>query len=201
MRVDFLSAQYGGIVKDDIYSERDVAAFQRVGEFLSWFSLLESDINESIINLLALDAIVGRLLLSYVPFARKCEFLRELFGLKAVGFKQPEKKNANSKLGRIQELSAIRNVVAHSAFSAHRYGVKFFNADKRLRPDTSRIINKKTFRKYRADMADLRGWLAQITHRVKAKTNEHQIAEAISETALRALQEALTSPKDGYSGL
>jgi len=183
-------------VKDDIYSGKDVVAFQRVGEFLSWFSLLESDINESIISLLALDAMVGRLLLSYVPFARKCEFLKELFGLKAVGFKPPERKSANSKLGRIQELSAVRNVVAHSAFSAHRYGVKFFNVDKKMRPDTSRIINKKTFQKYRSDMVDLRGWLAQNTHRVKVKLNEHQIAKAMTDSVLKAIQEALNQHEE-----
>jgi hypothetical protein len=168
-------------LNDELYSKDDVLAFQRVGEFLCWFSMLETKIDESIIGLLGLDPLAGRLLLTYVPFARKPEFLGELICLEDVGFTPTERNEAKSRLGEIHKKSQIRNIVAHSFFSGEQGAVKFMKAKKKLRADTSQTINEEAFQKHRTDMVDLWGWVAQISHRIKVKMSDKQIAEAMTE--------------------
>jgi hypothetical protein len=75
--------------------------------------MLETNIDESTISLLGLDPIAGRLLLTYVPFGNKCEFLSELICLDDVGFTAEETKDAKSKLGSIRKLADTRNMIAH----------------------------------------------------------------------------------------
>jgi hypothetical protein len=168
-------------LEDELYSKQDMLAFQLVGEFLCWFSMLETNIDQSVIDLLDLEPVAGRLLMSYVPFQKKCDLLRELFSLEEVGFTNQEKKDANSKLNRIRGRADTRNIIAHSFFSSEEMGVKFLNAEKKMRADISQTIDQEEFRRHQTDMADLWGWLAQITHRIKVTMNRKQLAQALSD--------------------
>jgi hypothetical protein len=173
-------------MNDEIYSLEDRAAFIRVGEFLNWFSQLEMQIDESIIRLLGIELVAGRLLLSYVPCRNKCEFLKKLATLPELEFSPQESKDAKKTTSRIQELHDTRNVLAHSFFRPDSSGVKFFKAEKSLTLDTSRTINDDTFEQYRNEMADLWGKLAQIAHRVQTKLNQREVAEAMIRTRFEA---------------
>jgi hypothetical protein len=156
--------------------------------------MLETNIDESIISLLGLEPLAGRLLLTYVPFARECAFLAELIGLDDVGFADAEKKEANSKLGRIQDKARIRNIVAHSFFSAEQGAVKFMKAKKRMRADTSETINEEAFQKHRVEMADLWGWVAKITQQIKTKINEKQITRAMTDLLEKDVSRPFSKP-------
>jgi hypothetical protein len=166
---------------DEFYSKDDVAAFQRVGEFLCWFAMLETNMDTSIVGLLGVEETAGRLLLSYVPFSRKCDFLRELICLEAVGFTDAERKEAKGKVGEIQQKADLRNIVAHSYFLAQEGGVKFMRAKKKMRADTSEVWDKDVFRRHRTDMVDLWGWVAKISGQIRQKMPEAQIARALAE--------------------
>jgi hypothetical protein len=138
-----------------MYSPEDKAAFMRVGEFLNWFSQLELQMDESIVSVLGLEPLAGRLLLSYVTCRKKCDFLKQLANLADLGFTAQELKDAEKTINRIQKLHDTRNVLAHSFFKAEAEGVKFIKAEKKLAADTSRTINEETFKRYRNEMADL----------------------------------------------
>jgi hypothetical protein len=176
-------------MNDEMYSQEELVAFQRVGEFLCWFSMLETKMDESIIELLGLERSAGQLLLTYVPFGKKCEFLSELIGLNEVGFGEPDKKAARKRLEQIRAKADKRNIIAHSFFAAEGEAVKFMKAKKKLRADTSETIDQDAFEKHRADMSDLWGWLAQITYQIRKKMSEKQIANALLEQLEREVRE------------
>jgi hypothetical protein len=177
-----------------MYSKQEVLAFQRVGEFLCWFSMLETNLDETVINLLGLEPIAGRLLLTYVPFGKKCDFLNELIGLGEVGLSAEEKAQAKDKLGSIEKLADTRNVIAHSFFAAQEGGVKFLKAEKKMKADTSRTIDEESFQRHRTDIAELWGWVAQISHRIKMKMSKKQIAQALANRLANEISEPFSKP-------
>jgi hypothetical protein len=156
--------------------------------------MLETNLDESIISVLGIEPVAGRLLLSYVPFNRKCDFLKKLTSLPELGFTSQELAEAKAAMGSIQKLSEIRNVVAHSFFSADAIGVKFLRAEKNLARDTSKTINNETFERHRNEMADLWGKVAQIAHRIKVKMNERQVAEAMARARFEEDLASLSKP-------
>lgn len=174
-------------MSDEIYSIEDKAAFMRVGEFLNWFSQLELKIDDSILRVLGIEPIAGRLLLAYVPCRNKCEFLKKLAGLSELNFSSEEKNLAKTVISRIQTLHDTRNILAHSFFKAESEGVRFLKAEKKLTADTSRTINDQTFDSYRNEMADLWGRLAQIAGLIQRRLNQKQVAEAMARARLEEL--------------
>ena len=103
---------------EEIYSQDDVRAFQRVGEFLAWFSMLESNIDVAIIGALGVEDNAGQLLMTFVPFGKKCEFLNALISAEDAGLDAVEIKTAQKNLSSIRKLADTRNMVAHSSFTA-----------------------------------------------------------------------------------
>jgi hypothetical protein len=168
------------VMSEEIYSQEDKAAFMRVGEFLNWFSQLEMQIDETIIRVLRIELLAGRLLLSYTPCRNKCEFLKKLASLSELAFTREELADAKDTIGRIQKLHDIRNVLAHSFFKAETDGVKFLKAEKRIAADTRETINHETFERHRNDMAHLWGKLAQIAVHIQKKMNRMEVAEAMA---------------------
>jgi hypothetical protein len=171
-------------VDEEFYSPEELQAFQRVGEFLCWFAMLEDNIGESIIDVLGLEPIAGRLLMTYVNFAAKCDFLKELISVEGLELTSEELKSANSTIGSIQSLNSTRITVVHSFFSHDNGGVKFLKGKKKLREDRSRIINNDEFIKYRNDMADYWGRVAQIASKIKGKAKQKKIAELMLNARL-----------------
>jgi hypothetical protein len=168
--------------ENELYSKDDLLAFQRVGEFLCWFSMVESKIDESIIRLLGIEAVAGRLLLAYVPFAKKCEFFREMISVSEGAFADDERKQAVSKVNNIINFANTkRNIIAHSQFVAYEGGVKFLKAEKKMRDDTSRLFDAETFRACRTQMLEFWESVTQITHRIQVKMNQKQIAESLGK--------------------
>lgn len=172
---------------DEIYAPEDKAAFMRVGEFLNWFSQLEMQVDESIIRVLGIEMLAGRLLLSYTPCRNKCEFLKKLASLPQLALTPEELADAKKTMSRIQELHDTRNILAHSFFKAETGGVKFLKAEKSIAPDTSRTINDETFERHRNEMAHLWGKLAQVAGRIHNKMNEREIAEAMARARFEEL--------------
>jgi hypothetical protein len=164
----------------ETYSPEDKAAFQRVGEFLCWFSMLETKIDELMIRVVGVEDLAGRLLLSYVPFRRKCEFVSKLVELPQLESAPDEKKCAQDTLERIEALHDIRNILAHSQFFAAPGAVTFMKAEKKLLADTRKRISDETFQQYMDDMVDLLGKIDQIAQRIQSKADQNQVTEAMA---------------------
>jgi hypothetical protein len=175
---------------DEFYSADDLRGFQKVGEFLSWFARLEMQMDLSITALLGIEQTAGRLLLSYIPFSRKAEFLSKLIDLDEVGFTKEEKKAARERLGMIQDKGRTRNTIAHSFFTAESGRVKFMNATKTMSDDNSETVDDEAFWAHRTEMADLWGWLAQITARIQKKVGEKRLKDAL----LKQLEQEARQP-------
>jgi hypothetical protein len=90
-------------------------SFKLVGQYFSAWARMESKIDEAIRVGLGLTALQGVIVCVNVGFTSKCHILQTLIGLGTV--KKKGKRDENEKLfERLKNLSADRNMVAHTQF-------------------------------------------------------------------------------------
>jgi hypothetical protein len=177
---------------EEIYSPEELRAFHVVGEFLGWFARLEAVIDYSIIDILELEQVAGRLLMTFVTFSNKCSILEELATSESAGLSEAERRDFRSAIGKIRDLSQKRNTIAHSMFEPIDGGIKFSHGKKKLVEDRSETINHDVFPRYRTQMADLWGSVASIASKIRFNGGQKQIAEAVLRARL-----AIVEPEPG----
>jgi hypothetical protein len=173
---------------EETYSPEELQAFRLVGEFLGWFARLEAVIDYSIIDILELESVAGRLLMTFVGFSNKCTILEELANAEDAGLSDTERKDARSTMGQIIDLGRRRNIIAHSMFEPVDGGVKFSHGKKKLVADRSKTINQDVFARYRTEMADLWGSVAQIASKIRLNGKQKRIAEAMLRARLAVVE-------------
>lgn len=174
---------------EEFYSPDELRAFRLVGEFLGWFANLEAVVDQSIIGILQVEpAMAGQLLMTYVNFSAKCDILEELAKADGAGLSKEERDNAHTALSQIKELARRRNMIAHSMFRPIDGGIRFSHGKKKLVEDRSETINREVFERYRSQMADLWGRVAQIASKIRSNGNQKQIAEATLRARLTVVE-------------
>ena len=174
---------------EEIYSPDEVQSFQRVGEYLAWFARLEAVMDGSIIDILNLEPTAGRLLLSFVSFSAKCNFLEELARAEGTGLTDTERKETPSNIEKIRKIARRRNTIAHSMFEPTGGGIKFADATKKkLAADRSNVIQHDVFDRDRLQMGELWMWVASTAAKIRAHGKQTQIAEAVLRARLKVAE-------------
>jgi hypothetical protein len=177
---------------EEIYSPEEKRAFHLVGEFLGWFARLEAVIDRSIIDILGLEQTAGQLLMTYVNFASKCTMLKELAMAQGNGLSKDERDAAKEAVGKILDLAATRNIVAHSMFSPSELGIQFSHGKKKLAQDRSIATEENEFRRKRDIIAECWSDVASVAARITSNKAEKRIAETVLRAKL-----ALAVPESG----
>ena len=114
--------------------EQEKRAFQLVGQFLHWFALLESELDQGIAKLFGIADGSLDIIASNVDFSRKVKIVRSAEVYKAELPDAERKKLLKDTFGSVLKLNDRRKIVAHCRFEASSGGVVFRRAvaDSRL---------------------------------------------------------------------